>query len=308
MTNPKALYPIRAISEMTGVHPVTLRAWERRYGLIRPHRTAKGHRLYSEDDIQLVHKVVALLEKGISVSQVQSHIANHESKSEQPQATKSSDYWSTTLQAMLNAIIRFDPNRLDATYNEAIALYPIDVVTQHLLTPLLKVLGERWTTVDAGIAEEHFFGTYMRNKLGARLHHLNGRKKDGPTLVAACLPGEFHELGLLLFAISAMEQGWNAVVLGANMPIEQLVLVAKRSEAVAVVLSGSADPTDKTLFSSLSDLVSQCGLPVFVGGTAALSALDQIRRTGAHPLGLPIPAALAYIRDVIDELTLGNEL
>lgn len=307
MKNPKALYPIRAISEMTGVHPVTLRAWERRYGLIKPTRTAKGHRLYSEEDIQLVLKVVGLLEKGISVSQVNNHIANQELKSEPPPAIGSSDYWSTARQTMLNAIIRFDPNRLDATYNEAIALYPIDVVTHHLLTPLLEVLGERWNTADAGIAEEHFFGTYMRNKLGARLHHLGGRKKDGPTLVTACLPGEFHELGLLLFAIAAMEQGWNAVVLGANMPIEQLDSVAQRSKAAAIVLSGSADPTDKALYNALSELVSQCGLPVFVGGNAALSALDQIRRAGAHPLGLPIPAALNFIRDVIDELALGVE-
>lgn len=301
MENPRALYPIRAISEMTGVHPVTLRAWERRYGLIRPHRTAKGHRLYSEDDIQLIHRVVALLEQGVPVSQVQQHLGQSEPAQAESATPTPSDYWQNALQKMLNAIIRFDPHRLDATYNDALALYPVDVVTQHLLTPLLKVLGERWTEVDAGIAEEHFFGTYMRNKLGARLHHLTTRAQSGPTLVAACLPGEQHELGLLLFSIAAMEQGFGVVLLGANMPLDQIILVAERSGADGIVLSGSIIQDEKTFHARLAQLVETTGVPVFVGGHVALSALDTIRRAGAHALGLPIPAAVELIRDTIEE-------
>lgn len=301
MENPRALYPIRTISEMTGVHPVTLRAWERRYGLIEPHRTAKGHRLYSEDDILLIHKVVALLEKGVPVSQVRAHLAQTDSDKRETLTATPSDYWQGASQRMLAAIIRFDPQRLDATYNEAMSLYPVNIVTQLLLTPLLKILGERWTQVDAGIAEEHFFGTYMRNKLGARLHHLTTRPQNGPVLVAACLPGEFHELGLLLFAIAAMEQGFNVVILGANMPINQLVFVVERSQAAAVVLSGSMLPDERAFLDHLNALVTVTRVPIFIGGHAALSSLDAIRRAGAHPLGLPIPAALELIRHMIEE-------
>ena len=53
------LFPIREVARLTGVNPVTLRAWERRYGLIQPTRTDSGHRLYSQVDIESVRSILA---------------------------------------------------------------------------------------------------------------------------------------------------------------------------------------------------------------------------------------------------------
>lgn len=64
------LFPIRTVSTLTGVNPVTLRAWERRYGIVQPQRTPKGHRLYSAEDVERIHRVLGLLERGISIGQV----------------------------------------------------------------------------------------------------------------------------------------------------------------------------------------------------------------------------------------------
>ena len=66
----EGLYPIRTVSSLTGVNSITLRAWERRYGLIKPVRTPKGHRLYTQNDIDLIQQVLELLDKGISIGQV----------------------------------------------------------------------------------------------------------------------------------------------------------------------------------------------------------------------------------------------
>lgn len=85
-----------------------------------------------------------------------------------------------------------------------------------------------------------------------------------------------------------MKHGFNVVLLGANMPVEQLVVVAQRSGAAAIVLSGSVIPDDKKFYEQLANLVNNCGVPVFVGGHVALIALDPIRRAGAHALGLPL--------------------
>ena len=60
-------FPIRTVSSLTGVKPVTLRAWERRYQLLTPRRTDKGHRLYSRDDIDRITRLQTLLEQGIPV-------------------------------------------------------------------------------------------------------------------------------------------------------------------------------------------------------------------------------------------------
>ncbi|MES9930293.1 MAG: MerR family transcriptional regulator, partial [Candidatus Thiodiazotropha sp. 6PDIVS] len=70
-------YPIRKVAELTGINPVTLRAWERRYGLIKPERTPKGHRLYTDEHIQLIRRIIGLIDKGISIGQVRHMLADN---------------------------------------------------------------------------------------------------------------------------------------------------------------------------------------------------------------------------------------
>ncbi|MFP3449340.1 MerR family transcriptional regulator, partial [Pseudomonas sp. SIMBA_067] len=67
-TDSDQLFPIREVSRLTGINPVTLRAWERRYGLIQPTRTESGHRLYSKSDIETVHRILDWVERGVAVS------------------------------------------------------------------------------------------------------------------------------------------------------------------------------------------------------------------------------------------------
>ena len=94
------------------------------------------------------------------------------------------DPWAIYQRRMLNAIIRFDTNALDAAYNETLSLYPVELVTTKMILPLLRTLGKRWAEEDGNIAEEHYFGAYLRNKLGARFHH-HSNQQDGPVLLAA---------------------------------------------------------------------------------------------------------------------------
>ena len=64
------LFPIREVARLTGINPITLRAWERRYGLIQPVRTESGHRLYTQKDIETVHRILDWIERGVAVSKV----------------------------------------------------------------------------------------------------------------------------------------------------------------------------------------------------------------------------------------------
>lgn len=276
------LFPIRTIAALTGVHAVTLRAWERRYGLIKPIRTAKGHRLYTQDHIDLIHRVVGLLERGIPVGQAR-HLL------ETPSAGKpaSSDPWLEACQRLVAAISRFDEDGLENIYSEALSLYPSDLVNRKLLVPVLAELGRRWETTEGSVAEEHFFGVYLRNKLGARFHHRR-RGNRGPKLLAACLPGEQHEVGLLLFALAAHDRGFQLSLLGANMPLEDLPIAAKRAHAEAIVLSGSLEPAAEVLRDTLPRVCATVSLPVFVGGNTSIVHHDDIVRAGAQPLGSDI--------------------
>jgi methanogenic corrinoid protein MtbC1 len=199
---------------------------------------------------------------------------------------------------MMAAIISFDEDRLEEIYNEALSLYPIGLVTRKLLTPLLVELGLRWESDEGSIAEEHFFAFYLRNKLGARYHH-RPRGNRGPLLLVAGLPGEHHEIGLLLFALAAHESGYRVLPLGANMPLDELAAVAKQKGCDAIVLSGAIEPSGETLSRGLPGVVASTAAPVLVGGLSSVYACDAINRAGAEALGRDIDHGLQRLAEVL---------
>ena len=139
---------------------------------------------------------------------------------------------------MAAAIAQFDERELDQVYDEALSIHPIEKITRNMILPLLVHLGERWQNLPGAIAEEHFFAMYLRSKLGARLQH-RMRYATGPRIVAACAPGEQHEIGLLLFALEAHQAGLQTVLLGADTPLEDVAIAQRRSGGDAVVISSS---------------------------------------------------------------------
>lgn len=294
----EGLLPIRTVSMLTGVNAVTLRAWERRYGLITPQRTAKGHRLYTQGDVERINRIVLLLNQGISVSQVRPLLDQAPGGPTAPAATAEVDTWTGYRDKMLNAIEHFDEHALDNAYNDALSLYPVDIVSQRLTTPLLRLLGKRWKVRGAGIAEEHFFSVYLRNKLGARIHHVNQRG-SGPLLLLACPPGELHEIGLLFFALAAVNSGYRVLILGADTPLQQLAAVLESKPCAGVVLSSSSKPARGLLESQLRELTRRVGAPIFVGGRTSLAYKDRLEESGAICLGENIAAGLQLIHTTL---------
>ncbi len=283
-------FPIRTVSEITGVNSVTLRAWERRYGLIKPLRTPKGHRLYSQQDIQLIQEILDRLSQGMSISQIARDILENSSDVEKDNL----DAWSQYSQRMIDTISRFDEHALDAVYNDAMALYPVDIVTTRLIMPLLEELGNRWEKKAGSVAEEHFFSVYLRNKLGARFHHQN-LKNSGPKLIMACMPGEHHEFGILLFALTAHSKGYQVILLGADLPVSELLQVAQRTDSQAIVLAGSASLSCATLNEDIKLLTESLSIPVFIGGDVAYACREDIAHAGAFPLGHDLSGSLYTI-------------
>ncbi|MDZ7804529.1 MerR family transcriptional regulator [Thiohalophilus sp.] len=283
-----ALYAISTVSALTGVNSVTLRAWERRYGLLNPRRTPSGHRLYSDEDVNQIRSICQMLDEGIAISQVARALQSPEHTPTQA----SREPWQRYISQMLLATSQFDEAVLEDIYNEAMSLYPVEVVTRQLLLPLLREFGQRWETSECGIAEEHFFSVFMRNKLGARFHHRN-RQNKGPRLVIACLPSEQHEFGLLLLALSLHARGYQLIMLGANMPLSELPQVAGRTQSEGIILSGSVDIGSNQLQQELSDLSRQCDdIPVFIGGPIATRHSAAIERSQVISLGEDLGAGM----------------
>ena len=290
------LYTIGTVSKLTGVGAITLRAWERRYNLIEPIRKESGHRLYTRQHIDQINRITVLTQQGLRISQIRPEMLE---SGVSPEAGPASDQWKKYLDSMLAAIINFDEDRLEEIYNEALSLHSIGVVTRRLLTPLLVELGLRWAGGEpVSIAEEHFFAFYLRNKLGARFHH-RPRRNTGPMILLAGLPGEHHDIGLLLFALAAIEDGYRVLPLGANMPLEYLPQVAASKHCAAIVLSGAIEPSARVLTDRLPDLVGATAIPVFVGGPSSVYGCDAITKAGAEPLGRDIDHGLRRLEEVL---------
>ncbi len=286
-------FPIRELARRTGVNTSTLRAWENRHNLLNPARTDSGHRLYNDDDVLRVRRLQQLLAQGLALNEIGGLLDGRQSgPARNNPSIKSS--WQVYLNESLRALEDFNDESLNNLYYEACALYPIDIVTRNLLLPILDLLGERWDHRPSGIAEEHFYSAWLRNKLGARLHHNQGPRRGSPVILA-CLPGEQHEIGLLLFALSALEQGMRVIYLGADMPIRQIIHVSRATHAQGIVLAGQVTDTLATLGADIAWLVAQSGIPVFLGSHVTTRLAAEFASTGAVPLGDDIETGLRIL-------------
>lgn len=293
----KGLYPIRTISAMTGVNPVTLRAWERRYGLIRPQRTAKGHRLYTEDDINRIQHILVLLERGIPISQAGQVL----DEGEDPGLAEPSgddvvelDSWQRHLANWRRALETFDEHAIDTACGDTLSLFPVEAVLDRLARPLLAQLAEEGQENDLVLAHRHLLQATLRNRLGARfLHH--GARGQGPILLAACPAGECDDISLLLLCLGAQANGYRVVLLGTDVGSAALVEAVRASHCAGLVLSSHSRRPPRGLLDAVADM----SCPVFLMDEAAawadLPASNSIAiaepQTALRVIGRRLPPA-----------------
>lgn len=225
--------PIREVARRTGVNAITLRAWERRYGLIVPQRTPKGHRLFSAEHVQRIQTILTWLNRGVAVSQVKPLL-------DTPQAISESveNDWQRLRQTLLQAVTRLAERPLDNTVNQAIALYPPRTLCEHLLMPLLADLEKRWQGQFGAQMERVFFYSWLRSKFGARIYHNNRQLNTSPVLLInhSDLPLEPH-LWLTAWLISSAD--CPVEVFDWPLPAGELALAVDHLQPRGVLLYSS---------------------------------------------------------------------
>lgn len=294
-------FPIGVLAELTSMSTSTLRAWERRYGVPRSIRTQGGHRLYTAADVATVNRLNALRREGLSL-RAAVHVLRSGKEPLPPESAVlnealqlgGDDIWVGYHHYVVQAIRRFSLVELDACYTTLLALYSPQLVASRLLIPVLRTLGDRWDTHPGGIAEEHFFAAYVRNRLGGWLQH-EYRSARGPQLVLTCLPGELHELGLLHFAIVLLTHGMRPLYLGPNLPFAEVAPIMRHVDCTAVVLSGTVVVPNTDLRAGLAALAKDVDVPVLVGGAVADRYADDLKRCGVIPSGSHYGKALDFI-------------
>ncbi|QNH75739.1 MerR family transcriptional regulator [Pseudomonas protegens] len=225
--------PIREVARQTGVNAVTLRAWERRYGLIVPLRTPKGHRLYSREQVQEILTILTWLNRGVAVSQVKHLLDSAPSTS-----TPAENDWQRLRQTLSLAISQLAERKVDDTFNQAMALYPPRTLCEHLLMPLLAELEQRWQGQFGNQMEQVFFYSWLRSKLGARIYHNNRQLQDPPLLLVnqSDLALEPH---LWLTAWLASSADCPVEVFDWPLPGAELALAVERLQARGLLLYSS---------------------------------------------------------------------
>ncbi|MCL7461762.1 MerR family transcriptional regulator [Pseudomonas sp. NW5] len=268
----QGLLPIREVARQTGINPVTLRAWERRYGLIVPQRTAKGHRLYSHAHIERVRAIQRWLGRGVAVSQIADLLA-----SEIPPASDTANPWEQLRSELFEAVVALAERQLDDLYNRALALYPPQPLCQHLLLPLFEQLEQRWQGQFGASLERVFFRSWLRSKLGARVYH-NNRQRQGAPLLLANLSELPMEPGLWLCAWLLSDSPCAVDVLDWVVPPGELNLAVERLKPRAVLLYSSQALEMAQLRRQLPRLHAACPVPLLLAGPVVRIHQEELAR------------------------------
>lgn len=232
------VYPIRAVSAMTGVAIDTLRAWERRYGAVTPRRDERG-RLYTDADIRRIRLLRDVVQGGHGIGRVarlpEERLAELAQNAAVSVTQASDPAHMVDRRALIAALERFDSTTVEQSLARAAALLRPPELMKDLVLPVLAEVGERWHGARAGIAHEHLLSASVRNVLGAlmRVH----MKSDVPDRLLFATPaGERHEFGTLGAAMLAASGGLGAIYLGPDIPADDIIAVTQVVSVDVVVL------------------------------------------------------------------------
>ena len=275
---------------MTGLSIDTLRAWERRHGVVKPRRNDRG-RVYSEDDVARLKLLRELVSRGHAIgSLADSSDARLTALLESggPDEGARSDTPAAGLGEALAALDRYDPDVLEASLNRyAVVLPPSDFVFAVIL-PLLQEVGRRWENGELRPAQEHLVSAAARNILGGLLRG-TARPNASPKIVFATPSGERHELGLLSAALLAAADGWGVVYLGSDLPAADIQHAVKTTRARILMISlTSPDAVANQELVALASLSSDVAL--CVGGPQAEALLRPAGGRAKH-----VPALTALV-------------
>lgn len=282
------LLRIGELSRRVGVPVESLRAWERRYGLLDPSRTQGGFRLYGEDDVARVLAMRANLERGLFAAEA-ARLALADEVGDEPAAPGP----VVDADELAAALDRFDEAGAQRALDSLLAALTLDVVLRDVLLPYLHELGERWERGEVSVAQEHFASNLIRGRLMSLARSWD--RGMGPRALLACVEGERHDLPLVCFGLTLRGHGWRISYLGADTPIASLAEALRTLAPDAVVVSG----TVRGAFGATATQLRKVALdaPLFVAGAAADEAVAR-RVRGTLLSGDPVVAAetLARVR------------
>ena len=285
--SPHELVQIGDLARRVGVRVDTLRAWERRYGLLNPHRSTGGFRLYSSDDEATVRAMISEIDRGYPPSQAAKLVLAREGSGVSPGADTAggADASATTPPTELThlaairaelyrALTGFDGARAHQLLDALFAEFTLNAVLRDVLVPCLQQIGQGWAAGDVNIAEEHFASQLVRDRLlGLARGWDQGR---GPRALLACPAGERHDIGLICFGLVLSRSGWRITFLGPDTPVSALADAVAAVSPDLIVLTA----TTEERFTSIAEPIHALA----AGAELALAGRGPLPRSLVRPV------------------------
>jgi DNA-binding transcriptional MerR regulator len=317
-------FNLKVVLKETGLAADTLRAWERRYGLPAPTRTAGGHRLYSQRDIEIIKWLMKRQAEGLSISRAVDLWNEQVASGTDPLAGASQfaagaavpvryESRETTLDSLraqwIRACLEFSESAAEQTLNQAFSLFPIEAVCIEVLQKGMSEIGNLWYENRSSVQQEHFASGLAIRRLDALLSASPAPTRN-QTLIVGCPPGEWHTFTPLLLALLLRRRGLNVLYLGANVPDVQFAETVKNTGANLVVLVAQHLISAATLKHTALVLSSQ-KIPVAFGGRIFNLRPEMSRSISGTFLGNDLPGALEGIEVILsgkarDHMPRGN--
>jgi len=252
------LVRIGELSRRTGVSPELLRAWELRYGLLEPSRTAGRFRLYSEADVARVRRMRANLADGLSASEAARAALAERPQADSPGLEEAADDLARSLEG-------YDDVGAQGALDGLLAAFSLDVVVREVLVPYLHDVGERWKRGALSVGQEHFISNVIRGRLLALSRGWD--RGLGPRAVLASAEGDQHDLPVLLFGVVLRTHGWRITFLGADTPVASLAETVRGIRPDVVVVAGTVRGVFDPIVEQLREVSKD--VPLYLAGAAA---------------------------------------
>jgi DNA-binding transcriptional MerR regulator len=277
-------YEIHEVAELTGLAAARLRAWERRYAVVRPTRQANRYRSYTVEQVALLRALARLCEAGERIGDLVRESRDTVIARAEGRATDHSP-----LSLLLEAVKRLDRGRLTHLLDQHRRRLDPLRLGREIILPLGEVIGDLWALGKLSVAAEHMASEVVVQRLKAELA---AATPAGPVLQAACLPGEHHEWGFLVTLLELKASGWQVEYLGPDLPLSDLADAAWTTGPQVLALS-AADPANvEARLPELRRLprLLPPGTVVVLGGQGIGGAGAKLRRVGIRVGVESIPA------------------
>ena len=310
-------YNIKVVLNQTGIAADTLRAWERRYGLPVPQRTAGGHRLYSDYDIETIKWLLAQQEEGLSISRAVDLWNETIASGSDPLADSVSTDSASPLTVppaapdstlgtfrteWVKACMDFDEIAAEQILNQAFSVFPVESVCTDVLQKGMSEIGILWYENNLSVQQEHFASNLAMRRLDA-LFSATPAPTRKQTILVGCPADEWHTFTPLLISLLLRRRGYKVVYLGANVPSDRFIGTVEDTKADLVLLVAQQLVSAATLQQVAHTLVNK-NIPLAYGGRIFNLRPSLQNYIPGYFLGNDVGAAIGEIENILKSKTI----